>query len=221
MTVVAIISVVSAISYVNMLNGIRRTRVSTAAIELTSVFQEGRQRAALKGRDVLLVVVQATGTSGSNAGSCAEVVTDARCARWWLLEDAPAVAFDLPSFDPASPTSQGDVLAASGVLAKAVRFGVDSAFTSIAPPAPFATLPNPASTYAGIVKGCSFCSTAGMDPARGFVRFTPEGEVRFGTTPASTTGGVLFVTSGLAGESRGFGITVPSGITTSRFWTQR
>ncbi len=224
MTVVAITTVLAGLSYSAVSDGVRRSNSTSAAIELSAIVQQAKQRMAFTGQDVFLLVTQADSTSpstqsGDKADVCSETTTGIQCAKWELWDDtistiAP-VSPKLASWDTPSAAAN-DVKVASGYFPRGIRLGSEAGYTPPVLTGPFSLLPDVASKSLGghQIAGCSVCGTFAM-PA--WVRFSPDGTVTFNHSSSANPGAVILLNAGRPHTTHGIGIT-PSGLVTSRLW---
>jgi len=213
----------------------RRGTLAYAHHTIAQAFEQAKSYSYSRANDIVFVIVG--NDTGVNAAKCGagtfQPMLDNRCVRYWILEDIistgppgppPSSKFDgmtLPLFDPANPTSLGDVVLAQGYLGKGVMIGTAPNYAPVTPVV--------GSVFEGMTltindMPCSFCA-AGTPPRRGFIRFGADGQVKMGNEgsfPKSRIGGFIaftgFDTGGVQVPSTNWvAISVPAGLVTERF----
>lgn len=216
--VLGIIAVLVALGFAALGAVKQRDAISLAPKQLMAALESARNQALATGRDVVLVVVG--NTEPARAIRCRQSVVlsnGSDCVRYWILEDvvgAASARFDdasLAGFDPSSPEAEGDRLLDTDVLPDGVFVGRHAGFS---PPAV-----DSRSIFAGLPldSACSFCLSD--SPARGFVRFRPDGSVQLGGG-GPAPGGTIFFNVAKAGEAvpdtRMVVILQPAGLVSDR-----
>jgi prepilin-type N-terminal cleavage/methylation domain-containing protein len=207
MVTVAIIAIVAGVAFVGMRAARRNASVGGASFELVLKLQGLRTKALAEQRDLLAVLVAGDG------GAC-DLLRSAGCVRMFVLA-APASAWTLEDFSPASPGASLDADAGAVVDQIVLPRGLTlhGAAAGMAGKPPFANVeawdPELDATC-GSVRCVAF-------------RFAANGEVR-GETPDGTVlrkpGHIVALATDLEGQSgaaerRAVLVSFPSGIVKS------
>ena len=147
----------------------------------------------------LIVGLRKTRAVSYARGTTTVFVIDTVGARFWGIEDVNG-AFDLNTFNPATPTPAGFNPIIDGVLPtgpSGVTFtGATNGYGS-ALPQPYAGIPSfSGSTAVPNFAYCSFCKTANPNLGFGSISFDASGNARFNSGPAAV--GQSFTVKGQA-----------------------
>jgi hypothetical protein len=133
----------------------------------------------------LIVGLRKTRASAYGRGTTTVFVIDTVGARFWGIEDVNG-AFDITTFNPATPAPAGFNLLVSGTLPNGVTFTDATNGYGLALPQPYAGVPSfSGSTPAPNFAYCSFCRTATPNVGFGSISFDPSGGARFNAGPAA------------------------------------
>jgi prepilin-type N-terminal cleavage/methylation domain-containing protein len=186
---VAILGVLATLAGVAVFHGTARARVSNAAFEVGALYTAAQMRATSMGVPHYVVFHD----DGTDFGA-------------YLLERPDSVgAYNWASDDVLNPALVRGTVHERLRLSRESGLGfVDLSRPGLRPlPAPFATITLTPSGSGRLLGGCTFC-TAGTGGARGVIRFSPDGTVRFLTGSAEAGGVIAF-----APDSRGVQSGIP------------
>jgi prepilin-type N-terminal cleavage/methylation domain-containing protein len=154
-----------------------------AALGLGALSNLKRRGNFAAGTGDLIVGLRKTRAWSFGRGTTTVFVIDTVGNRFWGIEDVNG-AFNITTFNPATPAPAGFNLLVSGTLPNGVTFTGATNGYGAALPAPYSGIPSysgssPAPNFAY----CSFCRTGTPNIGFGSISFDPSGGARFNAGP--------------------------------------